>query len=280
LKDVLHLSLYPIGAGVFAGAVFALAVSAVVSLLVAVGYIPDIKYDPTRWWEFDPTQWWKAKDMTAGIEWTLHECRREESLIYTILATGAQEAYQKLRPPIGSISFLRPVTTLLYLILAARIFMAAIDRRKPVVFGVVLLAALVATGANILSHRAYFAWNYENSGCEENLAKRAFDRVAEPVLKKFAADLDRASKDDDLWDVSVRAEGRMLLYTYRFKKPINMEAFPLFVSRNQEDALQVHCSDAGWYLRSAKATETHTYYNFKGERLTSFSIGPADCPSW
>jgi hypothetical protein len=44
LKDVLHLSFYPIGAGVFAGAVFALVASAV----IAVGYIPTIKYDFTQ----------------------------------------------------------------------------------------------------------------------------------------------------------------------------------------------------------------------------------------
>jgi hypothetical protein len=48
-KDVLHLSLYPIGAGVFAGAAFALVASAVVASLVAVGFIPEIKYDFTHW---------------------------------------------------------------------------------------------------------------------------------------------------------------------------------------------------------------------------------------
>lgn len=41
LKELLHLSFYPLGAGVFAGAAFALAASAVVQLLVAVGYISD-----------------------------------------------------------------------------------------------------------------------------------------------------------------------------------------------------------------------------------------------
>src|SRR5262249_40418494 len=44
-KDVLHLSFYPVGAGVFAGAAFALTASAVVALLVAVGFIPDIRFD-------------------------------------------------------------------------------------------------------------------------------------------------------------------------------------------------------------------------------------------
>jgi hypothetical protein len=44
-KDVLHLSLYPIGAGVFTGAALALMASAVVAALVAVGYLPEIIYD-------------------------------------------------------------------------------------------------------------------------------------------------------------------------------------------------------------------------------------------
>src|SRR5206468_11938605 len=50
-KDVLHLSFYPIGAAVFAGAAFALVTAAVVALLVAVGYIPQIKHDFTNWWD-------------------------------------------------------------------------------------------------------------------------------------------------------------------------------------------------------------------------------------
>ena len=48
LKDVLHLSFYPIGAGVFVGAAFALVASAVVRSLVGVGYIPDISHDFSR----------------------------------------------------------------------------------------------------------------------------------------------------------------------------------------------------------------------------------------
>jgi hypothetical protein len=48
-KDVLHLSLYPIGAGVFTGAALALMASAVVAALVAVGYLPDINYDRSQW---------------------------------------------------------------------------------------------------------------------------------------------------------------------------------------------------------------------------------------
>jgi len=46
-KDVLHLSFYPIGAGVFTGAALALVASAVVAALVALGYLPEIRLDRT-----------------------------------------------------------------------------------------------------------------------------------------------------------------------------------------------------------------------------------------
>ena len=39
------------GAGVFTGAASALVASAVVGLLVAVGYIPEIKFDFSQWGE-------------------------------------------------------------------------------------------------------------------------------------------------------------------------------------------------------------------------------------
>ena len=53
------------------------------------------------------------------------------------------------------------------------------------------------------------------------------------------------------------------------------------MSEHQKDVLKAHCSDDDdFVLRSVKATETHTFYNLEGERLTSFSISPADCPRW
>ena len=113
---------------------------------------------------------------------------------------------------------------MLYLVIAARFFMAAVDRRKSVVFGMVLLAALVATGANVLSLKAYFKWNYENSDCgEKRLGEIAMDRLGESALKEFARAMEASTevKDNDVWDISVRAEGRTLSYTYRFKKPID-----------------------------------------------------------
>jgi len=44
-RDVLHLSFYPIGVGVFTGAALTLVASVVVAILVAVGYLPGIRYD-------------------------------------------------------------------------------------------------------------------------------------------------------------------------------------------------------------------------------------------
>jgi hypothetical protein len=95
LKDVLHLSFHPIGAGVFTGAIFALVASAVVKSLVAVGFIPEIK--------FDFSQWGDAQQMIAVNKRALHDCLREGSLV----STGLQAAYNDLKPPIDSISYLR-----------------------------------------------------------------------------------------------------------------------------------------------------------------------------
>jgi hypothetical protein len=214
------------------------------------------------------------------MQQTLLECQKEQSILYRVLLNGPQDAYYNLKFPLSSIGLLRPLIAVLYFIVAARVFMVAIDRGRWVVFTVVLFAALFAIGAHLVTLGASREWAEKNSGCEVNLDQRRFETVAEPFLQKFAADVDKAAKDDDLWDVSVRAEGRTLLYEFRFKKPINMEAFPVFLSRDQKRALQMHCSDAGQLLRRARATETHTYYDFKGERITSFSIGPTDCPQW
>ena len=81
-----------------------------------------------------------------------------------------------------------------------------------------------------------------------------------------------------MWDETIRAEGRALVFSYRFKRPMDMDA-------NRWDGLEKimrdgYCADDCWLLRSLKATETHAYYGLGGERLKSFSITPADCPQW
>jgi len=98
-KDVLHLSFYPIGTGVFVGAAFALLTSAVVRSLVDVGYIPDIR--------FDFSQWGSEEQITAVLKRVWIDCVKKESLAFTVFASGFQEAYTNLRPPIDAISYLR-----------------------------------------------------------------------------------------------------------------------------------------------------------------------------
>jgi hypothetical protein len=208
----------------------------------------------------------------------MYDCYKHESLTFRIVAAGLQEAYEDLKPPIDALSYLRPVITVLYLVIAARVFMAAVDRRKSAVLATVLLAALVATGANIAALKAYREWNFHNSACVEKFEELAADRTAESQLKRLAADL-----NDDKWDLSWRAEGRVLSYIWRSKKPIvDMAAFHRWVAQNQKDALQRYCSsDGGRYLREmVRATEIQIFYGSEGERLTSFSIAPADCPQW
>ena len=114
-KDVLHLSFYPIGAGVFAGAVFALVASAIVALLVAVGFIPDIK--------FDFSQVGEGLSRNA-YDRLVTDCLKERSLLYIILASGLGDGYTNLKAPFGTISYIRPTITLLYLVIAGLIFMA------------------------------------------------------------------------------------------------------------------------------------------------------------
>ena len=83
-----------------------------------------------------------------------------------------------------------------------------------------------------------------------------------------------------MWDVSTRAEGRALVFSYRFKRPMDTDVFNSQVNALQKIMRDTYCADGSWLLRSLKATETHTYYSPEGERLTSFSIAPADCPQW
>ncbi len=160
LGDVLHLSFYPIGAGVFAGAALALVASSVVAALVANGYISNIQYDFS--------QWGGEAQVDAVNKRVLHDCMRGECLVYTILSSGAQWAYNELKSPFDEISIIRPLVAVLYLVIAALFFTAVVDRQKPIVFALVLLAAVLATGANLFALRSYFHWQQkENSSCEK-----------------------------------------------------------------------------------------------------------------
>ena len=217
----MHLSFYPIGAGVFTGAAFALVTSAVVALLVAVGIIPDIKHDFSQF------------ALTEGLsrdafDTLVTECLKERSLLFTIVAEGFGDGYSKVKWPFGHISNIRPLAQLLYIVIAAIIFMAAVDRRKPVVYGMVVLAGLIVAGAISELIGQYMIRNYKNpSGCRgELLVERAKDRMAEGLAKHIAQHLQAAlDKENGVWRVSVQAEGRSLIHSqgYRRKKPIPIE---------------------------------------------------------
>jgi hypothetical protein len=97
LKDALHLSFYPIGSGVFAGTIFALAASVVVRLLVDSGYIPEVK--------FDLTQWGGQEQVEGVIKNALYDCLKQGSLLFTIVSAGFEEPYSKLKAPAPSFRF-------------------------------------------------------------------------------------------------------------------------------------------------------------------------------
>ena len=118
-------------------------------MLVAVGYIPDIKIDFTQWGD-EETQLFEVNMRV------LRDCLKEHSLVYTILTSGLQFSYNDLKEPLDEIGVIRPIITVLYFLIAARMFMAAAIQRKAVVFSVVILAALIAIGANVLALRTFF----------------------------------------------------------------------------------------------------------------------------
>lgn len=164
-KDVLHLCLYPIGAGVFTGAGVGLVAAAVVGSLDAIGYITNIKFDFSYWGQSAPQGWEQGKALFKAVH---RDCLKEESLTFRILAAGLGDEYDRLKPPIDSLSYIRPVITLLYLGVAACFFAAAIKRRKATVFALVILAATLSVGANFVWLKAYIRWLETNSNCSEN----------------------------------------------------------------------------------------------------------------
>jgi hypothetical protein len=246
-----------------------------VALLVAVGFIPEIKYDFTQWGD--------EEQVVHGFQMAFRDCLIRESFVYTVVATGLQEAYSNLKPPIDALSYLRPLIGLLYLVVAASAFTAIVERRKPMVFGAVLVAALLATGANIAALKAYLDWNPDNAGCEEQLEKGQIgvDRIRDSALPKMAADLNSSAKPNDVLERRCQADGRTMLCTYRLKRVVDPETFNRMIKEQQKYYLEGYCSGQEMLaFREAKATLSHTLYSSEGERLTSFSVGPGDCQQW
>jgi hypothetical protein len=206
--------------------------SAVVALLVAVGVIPEIKYDFT--------QWETAQEQEVELfKRVVRDCR---------VATGLQAAYEDLKSPIDELSYLRPAITVLYLAIAARVFIAAVDRRKSAVFGMVLMA-LMGTGVNIASLKAYLDWNSANSSCGERAYELGLERVAESMLKGMARDVEALQKDKKhVWNLSTQADGRVFTMKYRFKEPVaDLAEFNRWVARYQTDRLKGYCPAAAGF---------------------------------
>ena len=57
-----------------------------------------------------------------------------------------------------------------------------------------------------------------------------------------------------------------------------MDAFNRGAAVEQKGMFDMYCSNP--LLKIIKPLVTETIYNYEGERLTSFSIRPADCPQW
>jgi hypothetical protein len=210
----------------------------------------------------------------------LYNCLKRESPLFAVFAAGLQESYSELKSPLDSLSYVRPLITVAYLFIAARFFMAAVAHRKALVFGMVCLTALVATGANALSAWAYLSRKTENSSCGEQLAEGLGPRRAEAILREFARLSENDAKNNEMWDISVQTEGSALVFNNRFRKPMDANYFNSRVNGLQKIWRDAYCSDGKWLLRSLKTTETYTYYSLEGERLASFSITPADCKQW
>jgi hypothetical protein len=244
--------------------------AAVIATLVAAGLIPEIK--------FDFTQWGGEQQLAAVKQRVLNDCLKPESFVFTVLAAGLQEAYAQIKPPIDALSFARPAFTVLYLLIAAFMFMAAVDRRKGVVFVLVLLAAVAATSATALAASVYLNRKIKDSNCQGQLVDAAIYRIGESALKRFARDLEGAPgfKDNPIFDISIIAEGRMLNLTYRLKVPAELGEFYRLNNQQQKLLLEQRCSNS--LLAAIKATEIHTFFNREGERLTSFAIDRSDCP--
>jgi len=118
----------------------------------------------------------------------------------------------------------------------------------------------------------------ERSSCnDKDMVETAFSSLAESELKERAQYLQTHVKSNDAMDFAARAEGRSLIITIRYKRPIDKELVDRFSAQDQTQSRELYCSGE---LTRIRASETHIYYGSEGERLGSFSLTPADCPGW
>jgi hypothetical protein len=167
----------------------------------------------------------------------LDDCLKRESLGFRILTAGYQEAFTQIKDPIGRVTFLRTAVAAAYLFITAVFFMAAVQRRKDLVFVLVLLASLVGTAATAFSASYYLNRKIAVSSCQDKLFNRTMDRVAESALKNFASELQAEPLvlNDPSWNISIRAKGRVLSWSYRQKKALNEGELNAFMNQQQKE---------------------------------------------
>ena len=89
-------------------------------------------------------------------------------------------------------------------------------------------------------------WNYAHSRCKDDkIQALGDDRIAESALEEIAREAQEPKPQSDIWDASIRAEGHILIFTYKFKTPIvDMADFYRWVAQRQQSSLKDHCSEA------------------------------------
>ena len=273
LKDVLHISSYAIGAGMFAGAFLALLAAIAVAALHAVGFISDITVTPAAILdEVAEDDYWQL----MGIN-----CLKERSLAIRIVASGMGDGYDYLKHPFDELSYIRPVVTVLYLVVAARLFMEATESRKLLSFGAVLLAAVLGAASIQFGVGAYMRHLGEKTGCTDDAVVAAgLYRAGHHALKEFAGDLNadfqKRASADDVYKLRISARERILIYEYHWKEPIlDRAAFFRDVAEDYRIYSEDRCSDD--YLLDMGAREEHRYYSVDGEQITAFAIDRSNC---
>ena len=63
--------------------------------------------------------------------------------------------------------------------------------------------------------------------------------------------------NNELWDVSVRAEGRSLLFSNRFRKPMDTNYFNSRLNGLQKIMRDAYCAEDNWLLRRLKDRDFH-----------------------
>lgn len=270
-KDSIHLSLYPIGAGLLTGAVIALLAALVVGIMVAGRLIPSVAVDFDT---FDgTTMWWSHVKQQA-----LNDCLIREFAIVKIVAAGLQEPFTRLRDPIGYLSFVRPLFVFVFMLVAAYFFMVAVERRKKLVFGLVVLAASVAVYA---AGSMYILVKSESSVCREQLDETVKKRVKAPLAVWIAKDLDQVIREnasaDDVFEFRVAAKDGSLVMSFYDKIPLMDNQKREAMQSARKSTYDLYCLPNGdWH--SYDIHNIVRQFDSDGQQYDGFTMSSTDCP--